>query len=83
MVSDYHTSVTITIATLCIVHTTIVLFVLSPFSLPPLSLSLSLSLSLLPAAGELDDIPEVAFYMVGAIEDVERNAEKLAALQQQ
>ncbi|CAI8009006.1 ATP synthase subunit beta, mitochondrial [Geodia barretti] len=33
--------------------------------------------------GELDDIPEVAFYMVGAIEDVERNAEKLAALQQQ
>ena len=79
MVSDYHTSVIITIATLCIVHTTIVLFVLSPFSLPPLSLSLSP----LPAAGELDDIPEVAFYMVGAIEDVERNAEQLAALQQQ
>jgi F-type H+-transporting ATPase subunit beta len=32
--------------------------------------------------GELDDIPEVAFYMVGSIEDVERNAEQLAALQQ-
>ena len=33
-------------------------------------------------AGELDDIPEVAFYMVGSIEDVQRNAEQLAALQQ-
>ena len=33
-------------------------------------------------AGELDDVPEVAFYMVGAIEDVVRNAEQLAAQQQ-
>ena len=33
--------------------------------------------------GELDDIPEVAFYMVGTIEEVVRNAEQLAAQQQQ
>ena len=33
-------------------------------------------------AGELDDIPEVAFYMVGPIEEVVRNAEQLAAQQQ-
>jgi len=32
-------------------------------------------------AGELDDIPEVAFYMVGPIEDVLANAEKLAQQQ--
>ena len=32
--------------------------------------------------GELDDIPEVAFYMVGPIEEVVRNAEQLAAQQQ-
>ena len=31
--------------------------------------------------GELDDIPEVAFYMVGPIEDVLANAEKLAQQQ--
>ena len=35
------------------------------------------------SAGELDDIPEVAFYMVGSIEDVLANAEKLAQQQQQ
>ena len=29
-----------------------------------------------------DDIPEVAFYMVGPIEEVVRNAEQLAAQQQ-
>lgn len=34
------------------------------------------------SAGELDDIPEVAFYMVGSIEDVLANAEKLAQQQQ-
>ena len=35
-------------------------------------------------AGELDDIPEVAFYMVGPIEEVHvvRNAEQLVAQQQ-
>ena len=33
-------------------------------------------------AGELDDIPEVAFYMVGPIEEVVSNAEQLAAQQQ-
>ena len=33
------------------------------------------------SAGELDDIPEVAFYMVGPIEDVLANAEKLAQQQ--
>jgi len=32
-------------------------------------------------AGELDDIPEVAFYMVGPIEDVLANAEKLSQQQ--
>jgi len=34
------------------------------------------------SAGELDDIPEVAFYMVGPIEEVLANAEKLAQQQQ-
>lgn len=34
-------------------------------------------------AGELDDLPEVAFYMVGPIEEVVANAEKLAEQQQQ
>ena len=34
-----------------------------------------------PSPGELDDIPEVAFYMVGPIEDVVKNAEQLAAQQ--
>lgn len=29
-------------------------------------------------AGELDHLPEVAFYMVGAIEEVVAKAEKLA-----
>ena len=33
-------------------------------------------------SGELDDIPEVAFYMVGSIEDVLAAAEKLAQQQQ-
>jgi F-type H+-transporting ATPase subunit beta len=29
--------------------------------------------------GELDDLPEQAFYMVGGIDEVKANAEKLAA----
>ena len=33
-------------------------------------------------SGELDDIPEVAFYMVGSIEDVLAAADKLAQQQQ-
>ena len=62
-------------------------------SLHLFTLSISLSLlhssfftllpfRLFPSAGELDDIPEVAFYMVGPIEDVLQVAEKLAQQQQ-
>ena len=48
---------------------------LSPFFFSPPSLSP-------PTSGELDDIPEVAFYMVGPIEEVLEVAEKLAQQQQ-
>ena len=41
------------------------------------------SLSASHPLGELDDLPEVAFYMVGPIEEVVANAEKLAQQQQQ
>lgn len=41
-----------------------------------------LSFSLPHSAGELDDIPEVAFYMVGSIDDVLAEADRLAREQQ-
>ena len=49
--------------------------------LPPLPLSPLFPSPLL--TGELDDIPGVAFDMVGTIEEVVRNTEQLAAQQQQ
>ena len=38
-------------------------------------------LYLVLCAGELDSIPEVAFYMVGGIEEVMQKAERLATEQ--
>jgi F-type H+-transporting ATPase subunit beta len=34
-------------------------------------------------SGELDDLPEQAFYMVGTIEDALAKAERLAAVEKQ
>ena len=51
------------------------------FPFPHLSLSL-FPFSATSHPGELDDIPEVAFYMVGPIEEVLQVAEKLAQQQQ-
>ena len=49
--------------------------IFSPF---PLS-SLHSTPSIFCSPGELDDIPEAAFYMVGGIEEAVSNAEQLAA----
>ena len=69
------------------------LSLLSRLLFRPVSVPLFLTLSLTPlplsslhsppsifcSPGELDDIPEAAFYMVGGIEEVVSNAEQLAA----
>ena len=52
------------------------------FLLTPLSHTHTHTHTSLPSTGELDDIPEVAFYMVGPIEEVLEVAEKLAQQQQ-